>query len=41
MAAEGMDRPVFAPTLPGDALPRQRHRLIFATIADRAGASRP
>lgn len=29
MATEGMDRPAFAPLLPGDALPRQRHRLIF------------
>jgi hypothetical protein len=29
MATEGMERSAFAPALPGDALPRQRHRLIF------------
>jgi hypothetical protein len=41
MAAEGMDRPVFAPTLPGDALPRQRHRLIFSHDRGSGGRVAP
>ena len=41
MAAEGTDRPAFAPTLPGDALPRQRHRLIFSHDRGSGGRVAP